>query len=104
MDEIYVQVEEPIIQVQVATPGVSKFIELEDTPQTYTDGKFVKVKNGRLVFDVPQGGGDMLMSIYDPNHNEIVDYTEGIRVLNNFPTSAKKGDLIVVNNKVYINL
>lgn len=104
MDEIYVQVEEPIIQVQVETPGAHKFIELEDAPQTYEEGKYLKSTANGLVYDVPQGGGDMLMSVYDPNGNDIVDYAEGVRVLTDFPANSKQGDIVAVSGKAYINL
>ncbi len=103
-DEINVRIEETTIHVQVVTPGVSKFIELEDTPQTYKEGKFLKSTSSGIVFAVPQGGGDMLVSIYDANHNGIVDFSEGVRVLSSFPATAKQGDIVVIAGKVFINL
>ncbi len=102
--EITIPIESTDIIVQVETPGASKFIELEDAPQTYEEGKYLKSTANGLVYDVPQGGGDMLMSIYDPNGNDIVDYAEGVRVLTAFPTSSKQGDMVAVSGKAYINL
>ncbi len=104
MDEINVQIEETEIGVQVTTPGVSRLIDLDDVPANYEDGKFLKSTASGFVFAVPEGGGDMLMSVYDTNGNGIVDLTEGVRVLSDFPTSYKAGDLIVVNGDVYINI
>ena len=104
MEEINIQIEDTIIQVNVETPGVFKFIELEDTPQQYDEGKFLQSTANGLVFAVPQGGGDMLMSICDRNGNNIVDLTEGVRVLSAFPANPKPGDIVVVNNEIFINI
>ena len=79
MDEINIQViDTEVINIQVETPGASKFIELEDVPQAYDDGKYVKSTANGLIFDVPAGGGDMLTSTYDTNNDGVVDKAESV--------------------------
>jgi len=103
-ETIQLQIMETPINISANVPGVSKFTQLEDVPQSFEAGKFLKAEADRLVYAVPSGSGDMLMSVYDANGNDIVDYAEGARVLSDFPANSKQGDIVVVNNKVYINL
>ena len=89
MEEIHIQVvDTEIINIQVETPGASKFIELEDVPQAYDDGKYVKSTTSGLIFAIP---GDMLKLTYDINENGIVDNSEKLngKADTEFATSAQ---------------
>ena len=97
-------VEADNIRVSLQGFRVQKIIDLVDGENQYANGKFLQsTENGWQWADVP-GGGDMLRSIYDTNENNIVDITEGIRVLNSIPQTSKDGDLIVFNGSVYIKI
>ena len=48
--DIQVVIDSEVINIQVETPGASKFIELEDVPQAYDDGKYVKSTASGLIF------------------------------------------------------
>lgn len=58
-------------------PIVNFFLDLHDTPSTYSgqDGKYVKVDetNEQLIFDTPAGSGDMTKAVYDVSEDGYVD-------------------------------
>jgi hypothetical protein len=46
--------------------------------------------------------GDMATSVYDTDEDGVVDLTEGIREVSEFPTSPKKGDMVLKDGEIYV--
>jgi hypothetical protein len=47
-------------------------------------------------------GGDMTKAVYDIDEDGIVDYTEGVREVSEFPSAPKKGDLVLKDGELYV--
>jgi len=62
--------------------GATTFLELTDTPDSYTDqaGKYAKVNVGEdaLEFGTPSGAGDMTKATYDTDADDIADKAESV--------------------------
>lgn len=61
-------------------------------------------EQNNVVWEFQETTGDMNSSLYDSNHDGIVDFADGIRVLESFPNDSKLGDLVIVNNELFVNL
>lgn len=47
-------------------------------------------------------GGDMEKGVYDTNGNAVVDYSEGVRDVSDFPVAPKVGEVVVKSGRVYV--
>jgi len=67
---------------EIVMSGVRRFLELDDTPDSYDGqaGKVVKVNEGgtALKFEEMTGGGDMLKSVYDADDDGTVDNADKV--------------------------
>jgi hypothetical protein len=45
---------------------------------------------------------DMRKAVYDVNRDGIVDVTEGIREVSEFPSTPKKGDMVLKDGEIYV--
>ena len=67
---------------EIVMSGVRRFLELDDTPDSYDGqaGKVVKVNESdtALKFEEMPGGGDMLKSVYDTNDDGTVDNADKV--------------------------
>lgn len=66
------------ITVSIGDAWSSSFLELSDTPASYTGkaGLFLKVKADETGLEFGSGVGDMLKSVYDTDDDGVVDSTE----------------------------
>ena len=75
-NDLNVEILSENLNVQITLSGVTEFLQLIGAPDHYEEGKYLKATSNGLVWDVPQGGGNMLKRDYDANNDGIVDHAE----------------------------
>lgn len=58
--------------------GATTYLELDDTPAAYDNGKYAKSTADGVVWDTPAGAGDMTKAVYDIDTDNIVDKAETV--------------------------